>query len=318
MAWTAAHSTKVLFTNSVPLPVRNRSRTKAWTTSGACRSAPGARRDAQAAGVGGERLRALDAGLDLLVEGAGQVVAVAAEAVVAQAGRGRGGPPRRTRRPRPARCRRAAPRPIRGSRHRAASIPTAPPTLANSVAAPAAVAAAEQRAKEGVRAAGAVQRQRDADAAPAEAAPQLLGLDGDVARVDLDDQPARPVGGMEPGIERGLDRLEDRVDLLPPARQQAPLAQGGLRLVLEGGRGPRRDAVAARLDLDARHRREQPLALGRRQAGEVLEQRTLVGALRREERSSTSRARSGSTRGRSPAAARASARAAAPASTLRR
>ena len=52
----------------------------------------GPRRDAQAAGVGGERLRALDAGLDLLVEGAGQVVAIAAEAVVAQAGRGRGRP----------------------------------------------------------------------------------------------------------------------------------------------------------------------------------------------------------------------------------
>ena len=65
MAWTAAHSTKVLFTNSVPLPVRNRSRTKACMTSARMRQRAGPRRDAQAAGVGGKRLRALDAGLDL-------------------------------------------------------------------------------------------------------------------------------------------------------------------------------------------------------------------------------------------------------------
>ena len=95
------------------------------------------RRDAQAAGVGGERLRALDAGLDLLVEGAGQVVAIAAEAVVAQAGRGRGGG-------------RAGRADATGSVHACSASPDStiqassgvdpepPPTLANSVAAPAA------------------------------------------------------------------------------------------------------------------------------------------------------------------------------------
>ena len=42
IACTAAHSTNVLFTKSVPLPVSRTSRTKAWSTSLECSKASGA------------------------------------------------------------------------------------------------------------------------------------------------------------------------------------------------------------------------------------------------------------------------------------
>ena len=197
----------------------------------------GPRRDAQAAGVGGERLRALDAGLDLLVEGAGQVVAIAAETVVAQAGRGRaaGTPATRVGRSHT----RAAPRPIRRSRRRAASsrsrrrrwrtacrrcrrVGSPPPNSARRKA-------SDPR--------GAVQRQRDADARAREAAPQLRAPARRCCRRRSGRSSRRGASaGIEPGIERRLDRSEHRVDR-PAASAPAGAACAGRPAPRPGRRG---------------------------------------------------------------------------------
>ena len=84
-ACTAAHSTNVLFTSSVPFPVSSTSRTNAAGHRRSRGARPGAA-NLQAARVRGERLWALDAALDFAVERARQLLAIGAQAVVAQAG----------------------------------------------------------------------------------------------------------------------------------------------------------------------------------------------------------------------------------------
>ena len=60
---------------------------------------------------------------------------------------------------------------------------------------------------------------------PAKACPQLVSLDGDALAVEDDDHAAGRVGGVEGLIDSRLQRLEDLVDLVPPAGKEALAAQ---------------------------------------------------------------------------------------------
>ena len=305
MAWTAAHSTKVLFTSSVPLPVRNRSRTKAWTHVGRVPQRAGPRRDAQAAGVGRELLRALERrpGSSRRGRGSGRR---------GSRGGGRSSGRSRPRRRRgasalPARCTRAAPRPTSTIQASSGVDPETPPTPANSVEPAAPPRPRRRTARAGRRpdARTPSSAQRDAHAAPAEAGSTACraGWRWRLA-VDLDDQPSRRVGGMEPRRRSPAAAVWKTASTSCRQRGSSRrLRRSACASSWKAARRARRDVVAAGLDLDARHRREQALALGRRQAGEVLEERTLGRRAPPRRASSTSRARSGWTRGTSRAGA---------------
>ena len=65
--------------------------------------------------------------------------------------------------------------------------------------------------------------QRNAEAHALEAAPQFVGLHGDVTAIQLDDQPARSINRIELRLEGRVDLLKKRINLVSPRRQEPVL-----------------------------------------------------------------------------------------------
>jgi len=147
-----------------------------------------------------------------------------------------------------------------------------------------ALAPAKQPAEKGVRSCRALERERYSYACPFEAAPQLVGLDGNAAAVDLDHQPARSIRGVELGIERRVDLLKEAVDFLTPRRQEPARSQQRLRVILKPSRIAAAKLADAGLVLDTRDSGDRQLQLRPRQARKMTEERPLIPLLGGEQR----------------------------------
>jgi hypothetical protein len=98
------------------------------------------------------------------------------------------------------------------------------------------VARSEQRRQKPVAVARALEVERHSHTAAFEPAPQLVTLDGDVLPVDLNDDAAGRVGGVELRLERRIDLLKEGVNLAAPGDEHSAPPQQRLRFVLEARR----------------------------------------------------------------------------------
>src|SRR5262249_6339827 len=116
------------------------------------------------------------------------------------------------------------------------------------------------------------------------ALPELVRLDRDAARIDLDDEATGSVCRIEVCLEDRVHLSKEGVDFLPPLRQEFPLPQERLCLVLETCGVSASDFVAAGLGLDPRDAGHRTRQLKPREAREVLQERALISLLGAEER----------------------------------